>query len=604
MFSSKQLRGLLPIAGLACGALICSSAIAGQPELEVVVYSGLDNSPPNFPGLYWNLASGFSNPVIDDSGNIAFVGTIFGKGIIPANNRVIYYGDGKTWTNVARNGDPAPGLPGINFLNIANIFPSLVPNGKLTVSSSLVGPGITAPNDTAFWYGSIGALDLMAQENTTIAPNSGGAVLSSAFGALGVANNIRSNNAGQVLFNSNLAGGSPAVTAANNFGVYIGSSSGITEVARKGNPIPGAPALPDTSGPFMTPDSFGMFMNGAGEVFSTGTLVAGTAGGVTTSDDKVLYTTVGGSLRIVARENSPVPGMDLVKYKATGFFNLPTMAITNSGQVLFNATLDNISPGTSVTTANDTIWLVDDHTAVSTAVREGDAIDGETFNFAQIMMLNNNNRIAMAGGSTAPTTSGRLWTGPLGGPYDKIVQQGVTTVPGDPTVILDFSASSANMAFNSAGQIVFNSNLIGPGVTPGINDRGIFGWAPDTGLVLIARNGPNVIAELLEVAQLVLIGGTGITGENGSHILTDNGWLTFRMQDVKGFQAIIRTRPFDLCPADITGNEIIDVDDLLAIINAWGACIDPENCPADLTGNDIVDVDDLLLVINGWGACP
>jgi len=69
--------------------------------------------------------------------------------------------------------------------------------------------------------------------------------------------------------------------------------------------------------------------------------------------------------------------------------------------------------------------------------------------------------------------------------------------------------------------------------------------------------------------------------------------------------------PAPLCPADISPsgmpNGIVNVDDLLAIINAWGACANPNNCPADIApagGNDIVNVDDLLAVINAWGACP
>jgi hypothetical protein len=52
------------------------------------------------------------------------------------------------------------------------------------------------------------------------------------------------------------------------------------------------------------------------------------------------------------------------------------------------------------------------------------------------------------------------------------------------------------------------------------------------------------------------------------------------------------------CPADVTGNGIVDVDDLLAVINNWGNL-----GQGDITGNGIVDVDDLLAVINGWGAC-
>jgi hypothetical protein len=61
------------------------------------------------------------------------------------------------------------------------------------------------------------------------------------------------------------------------------------------------------------------------------------------------------------------------------------------------------------------------------------------------------------------------------------------------------------------------------------------------------------------------------------------------------------------CTADIIGcNGQIDVDDLLTVINAWGACGDPNDCPADIApagGDDVVDVDDLLAVINAWGSC-
>ena len=54
-------------------------------------------------------------------------------------------------------------------------------------------------------------------------------------------------------------------------------------------------------------------------------------------------------------------------------------------------------------------------------------------------------------------------------------------------------------------------------------------------------------------------------------------------------------------PGDVTGNGVVDVDDLIAVVNAWGACpVPPPSCDADLTGNGVVDVDDLLEVINHW----
>jgi hypothetical protein len=68
-------------------------------------------------------------------------------------------------------------------------------------------------------------------------------------------------------------------------------------------------------------------------------------------------------------------------------------------------------------------------------------------------------------------------------------------------------------------------------------------------------------------------------------------------------QPFIATFPSPQVPGDVTANGVVDVDDLLAVINAWGKCANPDECPADIaptSGNDVVDVDDLLFVINNW----
>jgi hypothetical protein len=55
-------------------------------------------------------------------------------------------------------------------------------------------------------------------------------------------------------------------------------------------------------------------------------------------------------------------------------------------------------------------------------------------------------------------------------------------------------------------------------------------------------------------------------------------------------------------PGDTNGDAVTNIDDLLRIINTWGACpSNPPHCAADLTGNGVVDIDDLLAVINNWG---
>ncbi len=54
------------------------------------------------------------------------------------------------------------------------------------------------------------------------------------------------------------------------------------------------------------------------------------------------------------------------------------------------------------------------------------------------------------------------------------------------------------------------------------------------------------------------------------------------------------------CPADIDGSGHVGVDDLLLVINQWGACT---GCVADINGDGQVGVDDLLLIISDWGSC-
>jgi hypothetical protein len=50
---------------------------------------------------------------------------------------------------------------------------------------------------------------------------------------------------------------------------------------------------------------------------------------------------------------------------------------------------------------------------------------------------------------------------------------------------------------------------------------------------------------------------------------------------------------------DVSGDGVVNIDDLLAVIGAWGQCAG--FCPADVDGNGVVNIDDLLMVINNWG---
>ena len=45
---------------------------------------------------------------------------------------------------------------------------------------------------------------------------------------------------------------------------------------------------------------------------------------------------------------------------------------------------------------------------------------------------------------------------------------------------------------------------------------------------------------------------------------------------------------------------MVNIDDLLLVINTWGAT---GTSAGDINHDHIVNIDDLLAVINGWGPC-
>jgi hypothetical protein len=55
---------------------------------------------------------------------------------------------------------------------------------------------------------------------------------------------------------------------------------------------------------------------------------------------------------------------------------------------------------------------------------------------------------------------------------------------------------------------------------------------------------------------------------------------------------------------DIDGDGVVNVNDFLLLIGAWGDCPDPcpPSCPADLDGNCRVDVNDFLILLANWGS--
>lgn len=57
------------------------------------------------------------------------------------------------------------------------------------------------------------------------------------------------------------------------------------------------------------------------------------------------------------------------------------------------------------------------------------------------------------------------------------------------------------------------------------------------------------------------------------------------------------------CPADLNTDQVVDINDLFAILDAWGPCDDPEDCPEDIDSDGVVDINDVFELFGAWGPC-
>lgn len=82
----------------------------------------------------------------------------------------------------------------------------------------------------------------------------------------------------------------------------------------------------------------------------------------------------------------------------------------------------------------------------------------------------------------------------------------------------------------------------------------------------------------------------------------DPGWDShYGLGVINARRAVYLALPF---PGDHNLDELVNIDDLLNTINAWGECPLAAPCPADYNLTGFVDIDDLLTVINNWTSEP
>ena len=90
----------------------------------------------------------------------------------------------------------------------------------------------------------------------------------------------------------------------------------------------------------------------------------------------------------------------------------------------------------------------------------------------------------------------------------------------------------------------------------------------------------------------------------------DGGRTEFEMADVNLdgkvniddlFAVLAAWGTCDDCPEDINDDGKVNIDDVFEILGAWGPC---DGCLEDVDDNGQVNIDDLFAVLGAWGPCP
>ena len=109
--------------------------------------------------------STLSRPVLNNLGQVAFVGTVTGDNVEFINDRGIWSQQGRerSLSLVARENDPAPGTAGALFSNLS--LPTLNSAGQLAFFGTVRGAEVTSRNDGAIWAQDLaGEFQLIARE--------------------------------------------------------------------------------------------------------------------------------------------------------------------------------------------------------------------------------------------------------------------------------------------------------------------------------------------------------------------------------------------------------------------------------------------------------
>jgi len=89
------------------------------------------------------------------------------------------------------------------------------------------------------------------------------------------------------------------------------------------------------------------------------------------------------------------------------------------------------------------------------------------------------------------------------------------------------------------------------------------------------------------------------------NVLIENSVICDNLPDqISGAFTDLGGNTLCLCPADLTGNGVVNGADLAELLAVWGPCDGGACEDADLTNDGVVNGADLTVMLGNWGPCP
>jgi hypothetical protein len=334
--------------------------------LALLVQSG--DPAPTLPGITLNTATGNGvggSPRFSANGTTFFCASLFGTGVVTANDTALFGGAIGSLALFAREGDLAPtggSTFTTSFSNLSHQPTGLNDAGRVLFQTSLAGGDVSGTTNNAAWIsGTPGALEWVCRKGDTVMS---GQVIS----ALGFVSQM--NAAGQVLHDESLSltlGSSPASTADDKVLFVWTPGVGNQKIVREGDLAPGTGganfATPgNTWSVNVGPCSF----NQNGQTLFQASLMGGSV--TSTDDDTGYFIGDANGVTLALREGTPAPGTD-ANFQS---MHSSLMFLNNNGRMAFESGL----AGGTATAANDTGVWAGAPGALELVMREGDPAPG------------------------------------------------------------------------------------------------------------------------------------------------------------------------------------------------------------------------------------